>query len=98
MKRKSATLGTHERIFMGFYIDEMHHNLSIYSRVPEVAESNENLHEDKKLWHRARLPFDKYLLKQEIFQTSQRNMTHIFFTSSTRIRNKFCIQQSSLKL
>jgi ubiquitin C-terminal hydrolase len=65
MRRKSATLGTHERIFMAFYIDEMHHNLSIYSRVPEVAESNENLHEDKKLLHRARLSFDKYLLKQK---------------------------------
>jgi hypothetical protein len=34
---------------MAFYNDEIDHNLSIYSTVPEVAESNENLHEDKKL-------------------------------------------------
>jgi len=68
MRRKSATLGTHERIFMALYFDEMHHKLSIYSRVPEVAESNENLHEGKKLLHRARLSLDKYLLQQKILQ------------------------------
>jgi hypothetical protein len=68
MRHKSSTLGTHERIFMAFCIDELHHNLSIYSKVPEVAESNENLHEDKKLLRRARLSVDKYLLEQEMLK------------------------------
>ena len=31
------------------YIDEIRHNLSKYSTFSEVAESTENLHEDKKL-------------------------------------------------
>ena len=30
MRHKSSTLGTHERSFMAFCIDEFHHNLSIY--------------------------------------------------------------------
>jgi len=67
MRRKSSTPGNHERIFMAFYIDEVPHNLSIYSTVSEMAESKENLHEDKKLLLRARLSLDKYLLEQEIF-------------------------------
>jgi len=46
---------------MAFYIDEVSHNLSTYSTVPEVEESNENLHEGKLL-HRARLSLDKIFI------------------------------------
>ena len=85
MRRKSSTPGTHEHIFMAFYIDEVHHSLSIYSTVPEVAESNENLHEDKKLLHRARLSLDKYLLEQEILQSNfaQKHDAHFFYVQCT---------------
>jgi hypothetical protein len=80
MRHKSSTLGTHERIFMALCSDELHHNLSIYSTVPEVAESKENLHEDKRL-HRARLSLDKYLLEQEMFQSSfaEKHDAYIFY-------------------